>query len=150
MDDLKMRKTFPYFFQHFVLPPSAEEQIIDVYRACPTHKIEKASFLCTYEDNGFQITSGGEDNDPQEYCMSTYIRLKDVKRFVIIDSKYQPPFLLAKGCTHPDCGLSCPTKTWKKTRSSHVDYWLYEGAEPWHYFKETNYEAEQKDIFGGD
>ena len=141
-----IQKVFPAYFANFRMPDAAVEQEINVYRACPTHKIEKASFLNTYEENGFKVTAGGEIDDPQEYCMSTFIRLKDVKRFVIIDSKYQPPWLLAKGKTTKVDGPSCETKAWKRTKNSHVDWWLYEDAEPWLAFEETNYEREKQSI----
>lgn len=152
MDTQKMCKVFPTYFSNFAMPTKAKEQELEVYRACPTRKIEKASFLCTYEENGFKVTVGKAKDDPQEYGMSTCIRLKDVKRFVTIDSKYSPPYLLAKGITHPDCGKSCLTKDWKdgySKKSSHVDYWLYTGTEPWLFFEEKDYETEQQSFSGG-
>lgn len=75
--------------------------------------------------------------------MSTYAKLKDVSRFVVVDSKYQPPWALAKGHTTAKDGLSCATRDWKeKYRSSHVDDWLYEGAEPWTAFGLVDYDEE--------
>lgn len=82
------------------------------------------------------------ENDPQEYSMSTFIRLNHIRRFVTIDSRFQPPLTLAKGHTTKENGKSCKTKSFKKCKSSHVDWWLYEGAEPWQAFKETTYEYE--------
>lgn len=143
METHEIEKRFPSYFENFSLPDCAVEQSIDVYRACPTRKLERASFLNTYEENGFSITLGGRADDPQEYCLSTYQRLRDIKRFVSIDAKFSPPFVLARGTTDPSCGVSCPTKEWKKRhKSSHVDWWLYEGAEPWKHFAEVNYEEE--------
>lgn len=149
MDSAKIQKVFPAYFSNFQLPEAAIEQEINVYRACPTRKIEKASFLNTYEANGFQVPVGMQENDPQVYCLSTAFRLKDVKRFVTIDSSYQPPFLLAKGHTTKVDGLSCKTSDWKKTKKSHVDWWLYTEAMPWLAFEETTYEHEyeQENIF---
>ena len=136
-------KRFPAYFKNFTLPKCATEQEIEVYRACRTRKIEKASFLNSFEENGLKVAVGGDEGDPQEYCLSTYSKLKDIKRFVAIDSKYSPPFLLAKGITHPSCGVSCVTKEWRaQCKSSHVDWWLYEDAEPWVYFREVDYEKE--------
>lgn len=152
MDVEKMHKVFPAYFSNFAMPPESEEQELEVYRACPTRKIEEASFLCTYEWNGFKVSVGGSEDDPQEYSMSTCIRLRDVKRYVIINSRYEPPFLLAKGMIRPECGISCLTRAWKKDyskRSSHVDYWLYVGAEPWQFFEEKDYETEKQSISGG-
>lgn len=142
MDERTVAKIFPQYFENFQLPSAAIEQEIEVYRACPTRKIEKASFLNTYEQNGFKVSPDGRIDNPQEYCLSTYIRLKDIKRFVIIDSKYQPPWILAKGRTTTIDGKSCKSKDWKHCRNSHVDWWLYENAEPWQAFEETTYEYE--------
>lgn len=138
-----IERVFPSYFGNLTLPPEAKEQEIEVFRACRTHKLERESFLCTYEENGFKITAGKREDDPQEYCMSTYAKLRDVRRFVIVDSKYQPPWGLAKGHTRGENGVSCMTKAWKeKHRSSHVDYWLYDGAEPWTAFELVDYDAE--------
>lgn len=143
MDRAKAEKIFPAYFKSIELPPEAINQEISVYRACRTHKIERESFLNTYEENGFCISPDMDASDPRQYSLSTYWRLKDVKRFVVIDSRYQPPWLLAKGHTTCEDGLSCRTKDWKKGyRGSHVDWWLYEGAEPWVVFKETTYDKE--------
>lgn len=143
MRDEQIKKVFPAFFENFQLPAEAKEQEIAVYRACRTRKLERESFLCTYEENGFRITADGKEDDPQEYCMSTYAKLKDVSRFVVVDSKYQPPWALAKGHTTAKDGVSCATRDWKeKYRSSHVDDWLYEGAEPWTAFELVDYDEE--------
>lgn len=144
MDSSKVKKVFPAYFSNFLLPEAAIEQTISVYRACPTRKIEKASFLNTYEENGYQVPVGMQADDPQVYCLSTAFRLKDVKRFVTINSAYNPPFLLAKGHTTKTDGLSCKTSDWKKTKSSHVDWWLYAEATPWIAFEETTYEHENE------
>ena len=143
MNGEQMKKVFPAYFCNFQLPAAAKEQKIAVYRACRTHKLERESFLCTYEENGFRIKVGGKEDDPQEYCMSTYAKLKDVRRFVVADSKYQPPWTLAKGHTTVKDGVLCGTKEGKeKHKSSHVDDWLYEGAEPWTAFELIDYDEE--------
>lgn len=143
MDRETATKVFPAYFKSIKLPPQARGQELAVYRACPTHKIEKASFLNSYEENGFCVSPDMDADDPRQYSLSTYIALKDIKRFVVIDSRYQPPWLLAKGHTTREDGLSCKTKDWKKGyKSSHVDWWLYEGAQPWAAFEEITYNEE--------
>lgn len=145
MDEKELRKKFPAYMDSIQLPDCAKEQEIVVYRACPTRKIEKASFLNSYEENGFETLTGIPEDDPQQYCLSTFEKVKDLKRFVEIDGKYNPPMLLAKGITAPECGISCRTREWKpKQRSSHVDWWLYEDAEPWKHFKEADYDEERE------
>lgn len=92
------------------------------------------------------MSADGQADDPQEYCLSTYVRLNDVKRFVIIDSKYQPPWLLAKGHTTKEDGVSCLSKEWQKRKNSHVDWWLYVGAKSWKAFEEVSYDDELRKI----
>lgn len=144
MEIEKLKKCFPMYMESIRLPTCAKEQTICVYRACRTHKIKRASFLTTFEENGFSITPGGDPSNPQEYGLSTYTKPNDLKRFVSCTSKYNPPWILAKGVTAPSCGVSCRTRDWKKTKSSHVDWWLYKEAEPWLHFQEVNYEDERK------
>lgn len=144
MDREKAEKVFPAYFKSIELPSKAIEQEIAVYRACQTQKIERASFLNSYEENGFCVSPDMDADDPRQYSLSTYSKLKDVKRFVVIDSRYQPPWLLAKGHTTCEDGLSCRTKDWKEGyKGSHVDWWLYEGAEPWLVFEGTTYDEEK-------
>lgn len=144
MNRERAEKIFPAYFQSIELPSEAIGQEIAVYRACPTRKIERASFLNSYEENNFRVPPDMDAGDPQQYSLSTYKNIKDIRRFVVIDSRYQPPWLLAKGHTTCEDGLSCETKAWKKGyRGSHVDWWLYEGAEPWAVFKEAVYDEER-------
>ena len=149
LNPILARKVFPSYFQNFRLPVQAVEQELEVYRACPTRRIEKASFLNSYEENGFQIPPDLANDNPQVYCLSLSSTLKGIKRFTAITAKYQPPFLLAKGHTTKEDGVSCKSNEWKtyrnereRLRDSHVDWWLYDGAEPWLAFEETVYESE--------
>lgn len=144
----QMRKKFPAYMESIELPECAKEQEIVVYRACRTRKIEKASFLNSYEENGNKVLDHPSltADDPQQFSMSTYAKVKDVKRFCDTNQKkYQPPYLLAKGITNGNCGVSCFTKEWKKKKKkdSHVDWWLYENAMPWEYFEEVDYDEER-------
>ncbi len=53
-----------------------------------------------------------------------------------MSNEHQKPFKIAKGVTHSSCGLSQRTKERiKKKKDSHVDWWLYEGAEPHKHFE---------------
>lgn len=149
LDKTKISKVFPSYFKNFDLPKEAKEQSIEVYRACSTRKIDRESFLNSYEQNGFNIEQGGDPNDPSQYSLSTYFRLKDIKRFVIINSRFQPPCTLAKGFTDPNCGVSCKTSEYKPRKDSHVDWWLYEDSTPWMSFMEVDYEEERNRISSG-
>ena len=144
-----MKKVFPAYFENFTLPSVAVEQEINVYRACPTGKIERESFLNTFEENGFNVPVDKTSDDPQVYCLSTCVRPRDIKRFVAVDSKFQPPWLMARGHTTERDGVSCKTRDWKKHKGSHVDWWLYTCAEPWLVFEECDYEFENKNFPDG-
>lgn len=122
-----------------------------VYRACATGNTDKESFLNSFEENDFKISAGGNYDDPSEYSLSTYTKFRDVKRFMNLTSKYKVPFTIAKGITNPICGPSLETKIWKqalgqKSKSSHVDWWIYEDAEPWLNFKVVNIDEYTKNI----
>lgn len=136
MCDDNAKKEFPEYFKNFEMPSLAREQLLPVYRACSTGKADELSFLNTYEENNFKISQNGNENDPQEYSLSCYTKFKDVKRFMTMDSRYEIPYTIAKGETHPKHGICLETKEWKKSlglkyRGSHVDWWLYEGAKPY-------------------
>lgn len=140
----KMKKCFLEFFHNFSLPEAAKEQQLKVFRACCTRDIEPESFLPTYVQNGYKVMIGSKADDPRQYSLSCDTRAKELKRFVVVDSRYQPPWLLAIGVTHPLCGISCMTKDYlsetpQQRKSSHVDWWLYKEAEPWKHFKEIDY-----------
>ena len=142
MNREQAEKKFPSYFENFTMPEWAREQELEVYRACATGKVDRESFLNSYEENGFHISLDGDESDPQEYSLSTYIKFRDVKRFMTMDSRYGVAFVIAKGITKPIHGICLETKEWKKKqgqkyKGSHVDWWLYEDAEPWIEFKEV-------------
>lgn len=133
----------------------AREQELEVFRACATGKVDRESFLNTFEENGFCVSLGKENDDPQEYSLSSYKKFRDVKRFMAIDSRFGVPFKIAKGITNPVHGICLETKEWKKRlgikyKGSHVDWWLYEDAEPWKEFEEVIIDESGKDILLSD
>lgn len=81
-DHEQAKKKFPSYFENFEMPKWAREQELEVYRACATGKADEQSFLNSYEENGFQISAGGEIDNPQEYSLSVYLKFRDVKRFM--------------------------------------------------------------------
>ena len=143
MNKEQAEKKFPSYFEKFEIPEWAREQELQVFRACATGKVDRESFLNTYEENGFQVSVGAAEDDPQEYSLSTYTKFRDVKRFMATNSRFRVPFKIAQGITNPIHGICLETKEWKKNlgekkyKSSHVDWWLYENAEPWKEFNEV-------------
>ncbi len=146
------KKLFPEYFSNFDMPLCAKEQVLIVYRACSTGKIEKKSFLNTYEEKGGCLLPAQVKN-PSSYSLSTYMKVKDVRRFCSLSSKFSPPFLLAKGSTYPKYGICATTREIEiennipkneRKRSSHVDWWLYKNSTPWKDFKEVDFEDEYR------
>lgn len=136
IDNLRGKKKFPSYFAGFELPRWAREQELNVFRACSTGVLDRGSFLNSYEENGFSVPSGFEATDPSVYSLSTYTKYRDVKRFMAMTSRFGIPFKIAKGKTNGDYGVCLETREWKKmlgekSKTSHVDYWLYDGATPW-------------------
>ncbi len=114
MNKEQAEKKFPSYFENFEMPKWAREQELEVYRACATGRVDKESFLDSFEENGYRISVDGDKHDPQEYSMSTYTKFKDVKRFMTMDSRYGIPFVIAKGITKLIHGICLETKEWKK------------------------------------
>jgi len=52
-----------------------------------------------------------------------------------MSSEYRKPYLIAEGDTDPVHGPVQRTKERTGGKSSHVDWWLYEDAEPWKEFR---------------
>lgn len=146
MTEEKLRKKFPSYFENFEIPKWAEEQELLVYRACRTGEVDRGSFLNSYEEAGFKISMGADKADPKQYSLSTYLKFKDTKRFMTMTNEYGKPFVIAKGITEPMFGPCLIDKIWnakrrengekiKKSKNSHVNWWLYEDATPWECFE---------------
>lgn len=105
MNNKQAEKKFPSYFKNFEIPEWAREQELEVFRACATGKVDRESFMNSFEENGYKISKDGDEHDPQEYSLSTYIKFRDVKRFMAMDSRYGVPFVIAKGVTKPAHGI---------------------------------------------
>ena len=140
MNNKQAEKKFPLYFNNFEIPEWAREQELEVFRACATGKVDRESFMNSFEENGYKISKDGDEHDPQEYSLSTYIKFRDVKRFMVMDSRYGVPFVIAKGVTKPVHGICLETWEWKRNlgiiyKWSHVEWWLYTDAEPYKEFE---------------
>lgn len=140
MKDIKalkhIEKVFPDYFQRFKLPDGAREEFIKVYRACRSGECDKASFLSSFEQNGYVINDPFADpTDPGQYSLSTFEKPKDVKRFAGVISDMKVPYKIAVGKTNPRHGLVQRTRERTKKRTSHVDWWLYRDASPYEEFE---------------
>ena len=153
----KLKKKFPAYFENFEIPKWAEEQKLLVYRACKTGKVDEGSFLNSYEEAGFKLPIGANSNEPSYYSLSTYTKFRDTKRFMKFTNEFGKPYVIAKGITEPEFGPCLEDKVWtakrrkngeeiRKSRSSHVNWWLYEDATPWEVFEKVNLDENGKDI----
>ena len=137
MDIDKLKKKFPTYFPVDKLPKEAKEEEIEVFRAC-FYGFCRDSFLTTYEEcriYEFKPKSYNE-KDIGTYSMSCYEDIKDLNKMLRvfkIHSKYNN-LVLSKGKTNIECGMILKAKD-KNDSGSHVDFFLYENAEPIKYFK---------------
>lgn len=126
----RIEKIFPDYFERFTLPAGAREESIKVYRACRTGKCDRASFLPSFEENGFTIPPFADPADPGQYSLSTYEKPTHIKRYADLISDMKVPYKIAVGMTDPKHGLVQRTRERTKKRGSHVDWWLYKEAAP--------------------
>ncbi len=131
----KIDKIFPEYFNRFKIPEGAREERIKVYRACRSGKCDKESFLPSFEQNGFRLMPLIDSADPGQYSLSTYEKPKDVKRFAGVMSDMEVPYTIAVGYTDPRHGIVQRTRERVKSKSSHVDWWLYTDARPYEEFE---------------
>lgn len=135
----RLERIFPDYFERYHLPPEgAREEVIQVYRACRTNKLEKESFLPTYEERGCIFFDETEKEDPGTFSLSTFEKARDVKHFAAMNSEFHPPYRIAIGKTMPVHGVVQRSKERdgvKYKRASHVDWWLYKNAEPYKEFE---------------
>jgi len=135
VDHSGIEKKFPSYFSKFRLPEEASENALVVYRACKTQMVDKESFTPSYEESGFAEPT--DPSNPKEYSLSVYEDPKDMRRFAGLTNTIRPPMTIAKGITAPCCGLAQRTSEREKRRTvrSHVDWWLYEQAQPHMHFE---------------
>ena len=130
----RIKRLFPKYFENFTLPDGAKEEEIRVYRACKTKQCDKESFTPTFEEKNYTYQNEDEKNDPSTYSLSTFEKPKDVKRFAVTNSEYRKPHKIAVGITSSECGVVQRTRERTGKRTSHVDWWLYEGSKPYEHF----------------
>lgn len=131
----RIEKIFPDYFERFILPDGAREELIKVYRACRSGRCDKNSFLPSFEENGYVLNPIVDLTDPGQYSLSTFEKPTDVKRFAGVMSDMKIPYQIAIGETNPIHGLVQRTRERTKKRTSHVDWWLYKEASPYDEFE---------------
>lgn len=140
----KYPKCFPRNFKTEILPKGAKEEDKDVYRVIKYGKINRDSFISTYEEIQRGLIPPKKRmnlNDPGIYSTSCNIDYSEAEYVSKLFMRHHPKVFIAKGKTEKTCGpcqLTSEREEWKDT---HIDWWIYEESEPQKYFKEvTEYE----------
>lgn len=128
-----LKKKFPKGFPVERLPEGAKEENIVAYRICRSGKVEAASFLPTYLDEISKVKEI-DDEDMGYYSLSVFEKASEAKRMLKFFRGKQPCAIAAKGVTDASCGMTQRTKERTGKKTSHIDWWLYEGATPHLFF----------------
>lgn len=132
---------FPENFERDILPKGAKPVNRHVYRLIKSGKIDRSGFLSTFEE----VKSGavpppkrGLDlSAPETYSTSCFEDYQDIEYLLDIFMRHYPRVFVAEGETHASCGPSQRTSERRKKEDSHVDWWIYNDAEPHKFFKEV-------------
>lgn len=139
----KFPKSFPPDFEKNILPKEARKEDIKVFRIMKSGKINKEGFLSTYEETIKKIRPENKNDnkkDPSYYSTSCDLTLEKAKYVLEMIMRHCPPKpIIAEGVTKGECGVCQRTydRTGKEKDKNHVDWWLYEDAQPQKYFKEV-------------
>ena len=138
--DKSSGKSFPDYMKNVILPNEACEQEMEVYRLCKNGTVSPKAFLTTYEEYSKRGRLKELNlNDVRSYSLSTYKKKKDIKRKFLSFTRRDPKTIIAIGKTSGEYGVCAMTKDWKEGyKGSHVDYWLYEGRNPYGDFEEVS------------
>lgn len=138
MERSEILKKFPSVFPIDKLPEGAKEECVPVYRVCETGKIEAASFLPTYLSAVANTKEHEDDDDIGYYSLSVFEKVSEIKRLHAFFKKRKPAAIIGYGSTDCSCGIIQRSRERTGKKNSHIDWWLYEGAEPHKYFREID------------
>lgn len=141
-------KIFPDYFSDKAreqIVAWGKEESVPVYRVGKYGNNDETAFLNYYEEvqRGLKVVRNKEQTmkryreDFNSLSVSCYEEKSDIEEYYKVTLKEShPERILLFGRTESQAGLSSRTKE-RKTNytNSHVDWWLYDDAEPWEYFK---------------
>lgn len=135
-----VEKKFPSFFPENIIPEDAEYREEKVYRICRWGKIDKDAFISTYEEyiRGNIQNKDLDLSDPGTYSTSTFFNKRDARGILKCITRYKPAAIVALGKTNPEYGPIQVTKNRTGQKNSHVDWWLFEQADPSDEFEEVD------------
>lgn len=138
----KYPESFPENFERDLLPKGAKKENIPVYRVIKYGKIDRVGFIGWYEEvlRGLIPLPKRKINleDPGIYSTSCNVEYSEAQYMLKVFMRHHPRVFIAKGETESSCGPSQLTSEREEREDTHVDWWIYEGAEPEKYFKEVS------------
>lgn len=134
-------KCFPDNFETAILPKEAKKENKRVYRIIKYGIDNRDSYVGTYEEmcKGLIPRKKRIDlTDPSLYSTSCNIEYDEAEYVLDIMMRHHPKAVIAMGETEGKCGPCQLTANREPdNHSSHVDWWIYEDAEPQKYFQEV-------------
>lgn len=138
----KYPECFPDNFEDEILPAEAKNENKPVYRIIKFGSINRDSFISTYEEiqKGLMPPPKRPLNpiNPGIYSTSCNMEYSEAEYWLKVFMRHHPRAFIASGETEASCGPCQLTSEREKRKDTHVDWWIYENAEPQKYFKEVN------------
>lgn len=137
---------FPVDFEEKLLPKDLPDiELSPVYRICTTGKIQKNSFLSTYEEDLMNPNRKRHSlNDPGTFGTSVFMTPQTTKNALKCLTRHHPEAYIIIGTASSSLGPVQETynRTHNKRDKDHVDWWLYADSDPSHIFKRYEQEIE--------
>lgn len=138
----KYPKFFPDNFEDEILPAEAKNENKPVYRIIKYGSINRDSFISTYEEIQKGLIPPPKRilnlADPGLYSTSCNMEYSETEYWLNVFMRHQPRAFIASGETEASCGPCQLTSERERRNDTHVDWWIYDKAEPQKYFKEVN------------
>ncbi len=138
---------FPKDIEKLAKDDGAENKSFDdVYRIAASGKIEKSTFLSTFEENNSDFVNRDLQKKKElgldDYSTSFFDKKKAALKILDLKKKYYDFPKLVKGKIRPCFGLSMKTIESKKRkrRKGHIDLWKYKNVDMSSFFE---YEKEE-------
>lgn len=137
----KYPECFPDNFETEILPNGARQENKRVYRIIKYGALNKKSFYSTFQEtqeNLRPVPKRGMDlSDPGTYSTSCNMEYDEAAYMLKIFMRHNPKVFIAVGETEGSCGPCQLTSEREERTDTHVDWWIYDEAEPQVFFEEV-------------
>lgn len=136
----KFPKCFPKNFETEILPKTAKNETKPVYRIIKSGILDRNSFISTFEEIKLGLIPPKKRMDlsnPGLYSTSCNMEYSEAEEALELFMRHYPQPFIAKGETIAEFGPSQLTSEREERDDTHVDWWVYDDAEPQHYFCEV-------------